>query len=88
MLAIAYAGSFVVMEESFEKTEKTEKSEEALQSAHLAKGLKRTVDEPEDGEKYPETNLQGSFYKASSYQLLADYNINHIYYTSYLDSHI
>ena len=84
---IAYAGSFVLMEEYSEKTEKTEKSEEALYSLYHSKQFGKTL------KKGKSTLLAGKFRQQkdaqrsqSPYFLPSDFNIHFIYHTSYLDT--
>lgn len=88
MLTIAYAGSFLMMEETSEKTEKTEKSEEALHSIYHGSGFQRTIIK-----KKSEVN-QHSLSRLTAYQTYSighadqtDYNVNHLYFSSYLRFH-
>ena len=88
MLSIAYSGSFILMEETSEKTEKTENSEEALHSIYHSSGFQRTIvkknDQTQRSLSFPET-MYRTFRANSSKH--TDYNIDHIYFSSYLRLH-
>ena len=86
IISVIYAGSFILMEETLEKTERTESEKEAIhyqfnssKSTKLSKIKKRK---------------KGSFQPSSAFipvananpSSLVDFNINHIYFTSFLDS--
>ena len=82
---IAYAGSFVLMEETAEKSEKTEKSEEALHSIYHSKGFRYTLKKktPHFALRVAHKSRQGE--PTFQFEVSTDFNVNFIYYTSYLD---
>ena len=85
MLTIAYAGSFLMMEATAEKTEKTEKSDEALHSIYHGASYQRTIVKGKvERKRYSECSKE--FYQAlrTSNSNQPDFNVNHIYFSSYL----
>jgi len=83
---ISYAGSFVVIEEASEKTEKTEKSEEAIHSIYHSKAFGKTLIKNNESKKCSELELLAKgCYTTNTHHLPQDFNINFIYYTSFLE---
>jgi len=83
---VAYAGSFVMMEETSEKTEKTEQSEEALHSVYHSKKFGKTILkglEYVEAVQYQSAILSNLTH--STYYLPFDFNIHFIYHASYLE---
>lgn len=89
MLAIAYSGSFLMMEETAEKTEKTEKSEEALHSIYHGSGFQRTIVKKKR-EVDPPTLVFKDSHQAygTCYYEQSNYNVDYIYFSSYLRAHV
>ena len=86
ILMIAYAGSFVLMEEASEKTEKTEKAEEALHSIYHTKKFGKSISKGFEYEESLRSELHfSSNLVDSAYHTFSDFNIHFIYNTSYLD---
>ena len=83
---IAYAGSFVLMEEYSEKTEKTEKSEEALYSLYHSKHHAKSLSKSLTGSEGHTSRVDNVVSKSSTYYLPSDFNVHFIYHASYLDS--
>ncbi len=83
---IAYAGSFVLMEEYAEKTEKTEKSEEALYNLYHSKNHGKTLAKGNFGSIGPTSRVYLQPSKSiKGHHLASDFNVHFIYYSSYLD---
>ncbi len=87
IIAIVYAGSFVLMEENTEKTEKTERSEEALQHFYSYKAFALSLATKTDEISYSEYYFKNSINQQRESSLV-NYNISFIYTTSFLDSDI
>jgi len=82
---VAYAGSFVLMEETSEKTEKTEKSEEALHTIYHSKKYGKTIAKEFEYQCGTSESYFSSSLSYSKYYLPSNFNIHFIYHTSYLD---
>ena len=75
------------MEETSEKTEKTEKSEEALHSIYHSRAFMRAIADLQKERKKSISKI--SFNR--TYQLVdtprhGNFNVDHIYFSSYLDT--
>ena len=83
---IAYAGSFVLMEETSEKTEKTEKSEEAIHSLYHSKNFGKSIVKGITQEVHIPSQVHFATAETpTAYYLPVDFNIHFIYYTSFLE---
>ena len=88
ILLIMSTGSFLAIEEAAEKTEKTEKAEEALHSIHHLQAFHRSVSTKK--EKIENSVCSNPSFNCSKYisqYYFENYNIAHMYITSYLDIH-
>ncbi len=86
IIALVYAGSFVFIEESAEKTEKTEKSEEALHRGYYSNTTKRSVSkQPKNYNKYSAAAVKWREIPLVEREVFSDFNVNYIYTISFLD---
>jgi len=85
IIAVVYAGSFVLMEETSEKTERTEAEKEALHFQYNSSKSTRLVKSNQDSEPTSQSPLQEDLIQLVHYSYQVDFNVNHIYFTSYLD---
>ena len=85
IIAVVYAGSFVLMEETSEKTERTEAEKEALHFQYNSSKSTRLVRSKQQEELTKKIPAAEGKIGIVNYAYQADFNINHIYFTSYLD---
>lgn len=88
ILAIAFAGGSVLMEETSEKTEKNEQAEEAIHSYFHSKGFTQITSKKRWSSTAFQAIANDNIPSKDAIENTEDFNINHIYFASFLSHHI
>lgn len=82
VILISTTGSFAFIEEVSEKNEKTERTEEVVFNSHQAKVSKLILEEKNP---QPHVNHRVCLSEGFRDKTKQDFNVGHIYHSSYLD---